>query len=203
MDAIEGAVGGLPNTGAGDVRSKVNPTTTLPTGCQTCTYEPQRDLKIIKDSSLPNGKIKLKLDENGLISHVIEGKHLTKNEKDNTGTIEGKYEETHYVLSKSSELVPNQDADQPELPDNCKHGDHTVEVSEMLDKLERLTASGFDSSSDIRDGIQYAVYKSETQMPDIMRLITKDLSEPYSIYTYRYFIHNWPKLCFLVSIHSS
>ncbi|KAG8224266.1 hypothetical protein J437_LFUL001646 [Ladona fulva] len=34
-------------------------------------------------------------------------------------------------------------------------------------------------------------------MPDIMRLIQKDLSEPYSIYTYRYFIHNWPKLCFL------
>ncbi|XP_038075256.1 uncharacterized protein LOC119743019 [Patiria miniata] len=40
-------------------------------------------------------------------------------------------------------------------------------------------------------------YKSEVQMPDIMRLITKDLSEPYSIYTYRYFIHNWPQLCFL------
>ncbi|KAF4526204.1 hypothetical protein B566_EDAN001888 [Ephemera danica] len=34
-------------------------------------------------------------------------------------------------------------------------------------------------------------------MPDIMRLIQKDLSEPYSIYTYRYFIHNWPKLCYL------
>nr|CAG4642552.1 EOG090X07BN [Evadne anonyx] len=34
-------------------------------------------------------------------------------------------------------------------------------------------------------------------MPDIMRLIQKDLSEPYSIYTYRYFIHNWPMLCFL------
>lgn len=45
-------------------------------------------------------------------------------------------------------------------------------------------------------------YKSEVQMPDIMRLITKDLSEPYSIYTYRYFIHNWPQLCFLVSIYS-
>ena len=44
-------------------------------------------------------------------------------------------------------------------------------------------------------------YKSEVQMPDIIRLITKDLSEPYSIYTYRYFIHNWPQLCFLVSIH--
>ncbi|XP_055715884.1 N-alpha-acetyltransferase 30-like [Phlebotomus papatasi] len=45
--------------------------------------------------------------------------------------------------------------------------------------------------------IEYEEYKSELQMPDIMRLIQKDLSEPYSIYTYRYFIHNWPKLCFL------
>lgn len=45
--------------------------------------------------------------------------------------------------------------------------------------------------------ITYLGYDSESQMPDIMRLIQKDLSEPYSIYTYRYFIHNWPKLCFL------
>ncbi|CAL1283630.1 unnamed protein product [Larinioides sclopetarius] len=37
-------------------------------------------------------------------------------------------------------------------------------------------------------------------MPDIMRLIQKDLSEPYSIYTYRYFIHNWPKLTYLSSL---
>ncbi|PIO75744.1 acetyltransferase, GNAT family [Teladorsagia circumcincta] len=39
--------------------------------------------------------------------------------------------------------------------------------------------------------------QDETQIGDIMRLITKDLSEPYSIYTYRYFIHNWPELCVL------
>ncbi|XP_053973503.1 N-alpha-acetyltransferase 30-like [Hylaeus anthracinus] len=45
--------------------------------------------------------------------------------------------------------------------------------------------------------IQYVSYTSELQMPNIMHLIQKDLSEPYSIYTYRYFIHNWPKLCFL------
>ncbi|XP_014235939.1 N-alpha-acetyltransferase 30 [Trichogramma pretiosum] len=45
--------------------------------------------------------------------------------------------------------------------------------------------------------IEYVSYTSELQMPDIMKLIQKDLSEPYSIYTYRYFIHNWPKLCFL------
>ena len=48
-------------------------------------------------------------------------------------------------------------------------------------------------------GISYVVYESEREMPDIMRLITRDLSEPYSIYTYRYFIHNWPHLCFRVN----
>lgn len=45
--------------------------------------------------------------------------------------------------------------------------------------------------------VDYVNYENELQMSAIMRLIQKDLSEPYSIYTYRYFIHNWPKLCFL------
>ncbi|CAG9529973.1 unnamed protein product [Cercopithifilaria johnstoni] len=45
--------------------------------------------------------------------------------------------------------------------------------------------------------IHIVEYENEHQMVDIMRLITKVLSEPYSIYTYRYFIHNWPKLCLL------
>lgn len=49
------------------------------------------------------------------------------------------------------------------------------------------------------ENIEYVRYESELQMPDIMRLIQKDLSEPYSIYTYRYFIHTWPELCFRVS----
>lgn len=50
---------------------------------------------------------------------------------------------------------------------------------------------------DLETGIRYVSYESELQMPSIMKLIQKDLSEPYSVYTYRYFIHNWPKLCFL------
>lgn len=61
-----------------------------------------------------------------------------------------------------------------------------------LSTCKHLTTNGADE-------IRYVAYESELQMPDIMRLIQKDLSEPYSIYTYRYFIHNWPKLCFLVS----
>lgn len=45
--------------------------------------------------------------------------------------------------------------------------------------------------------IRILPYQDETQINDIMRLITKDLSEPYSIYTYRYFLHNWPEYSFL------
>lgn len=61
------------------------------------------------------------------------------------------------------------------------------------------SSGGFAEGSQQIDSVKYVCYKNERQMKDIMRLIQKDLSEPYSIYTYRYFIHNWPKLCFLVS----
>ena len=30
-----------------------------------------------------------------------------------------------------------------------------------------------------------------------MSLVDAELSEPYSIFTYRYFLRNWPQLCFL------
>jgi peptide alpha-N-acetyltransferase len=30
---------------------------------------------------------------------------------------------------------------------------------------------------------------------DIKTLVSRDLSEPYSVFTYRYFLHNWPSLC--------
>lgn len=32
----------------------------------------------------------------------------------------------------------------------------------------------------------------------VMRLVDKDLSEPYSIYTYRYFTHQWMKHCYCI-----
>ena len=31
-----------------------------------------------------------------------------------------------------------------------------------------------------------------------MALVDVELSEPYSVFTYRYFINNWQQLCFLV-----
>ena len=83
---------------------------------------------------------------------------------------------------------------------NCNQSSD-IDVSQVSPRLQALDIN--NDSADEKDiylGIEYVVYVSEVQMPDIMRLITKDLSEPYSIYTYRYFIHNWPKLCLLVSI---
>lgn len=54
-----------------------------------------------------------------------------------------------------------------------------------------------DIDYDLENEVHYQSYESELQMTEIMSLIQRDLSEPYSIYTYRYFIHNWPQLCFL------
>jgi peptide alpha-N-acetyltransferase len=47
--------------------------------------------------------------------------------------------------------------------------------------------------------VEYRTYSKEEEMLEVVALIEKDLSEPYSIFTYRYFIHNWPDLCLLVS----
>ncbi|XP_015721360.1 N-alpha-acetyltransferase 30 [Coturnix japonica] len=88
-----------------------------------------------------------------------------------------------------------------------EEGDEGGEEEESLLLLSRslaagcsLKGSGTDCQPEEDLTIRYVRYESELQMPDIMRLITKDLSEPYSIYTYRYFIHNWPQLCFLAMV---
>ena len=44
---------------------------------------------------------------------------------------------------------------------------------------------------------QYSLEKEEEYLPQIRELITKDLSEPYSIYVYRYFLYQWAELCFM------
>ncbi|KAK8044840.1 ribosomal-protein-alanine N-acetyltransferase [Apiospora rasikravindrae] len=48
--------------------------------------------------------------------------------------------------------------------------------------------------------IQYEHALEEQYLPAIRALISKDLSEPYSIYVYRYFLYQWAHLCYMVSI---
>ena len=46
--------------------------------------------------------------------------------------------------------------------------------------------------------ICYGTEKESPYLPAIRQLISKDLSEPYSIYVYRYFLYQWGELCFMV-----
>ncbi|ALC42851.1 CG32319 [Drosophila busckii] len=43
--------------------------------------------------------------------------------------------------------------------------------------------------------ISYTFFSEESELKAIQQLIDGELSEPYSIYTYRYFVYNWPELC--------
>nr|XP_017244746.1 PREDICTED: N-alpha-acetyltransferase MAK3 isoform X2 [Daucus carota subsp. sativus] len=45
--------------------------------------------------------------------------------------------------------------------------------------------------------IEYVSYGGEHHLPLIMNLVDQELSEPYSIFTYRYFVYLWPNLSFL------
>jgi peptide alpha-N-acetyltransferase len=51
--------------------------------------------------------------------------------------------------------------------------------------------------------IQYQHSLEAQYLPAIRALISKDLSEPYSIYVYRYFLSQWGHLCFMVGKHRS
>ncbi|GFH60036.1 N-alpha-acetyltransferase 30 [Chaetoceros tenuissimus] len=47
----------------------------------------------------------------------------------------------------------------------------------------------------IIQGIKFVNYKDESQIDIVMKLVGRDLSEPYSIFTYRYFLTRFPDLC--------
>jgi len=53
----------------------------------------------------------------------------------------------------------------------------------------------FDSSL---GSIDVCPYAGEAQIQQIIALVAPQLSEPYSIFTYRFFLNGWPDLCFLV-----
>lgn len=70
-------------------------------------------------------------------------------------------------------------------PDEC-----STSSSDMIDRMLQTPQMQ-------NEAIEYRKYESEWQMGEIKSLMQIGLSEPYSIYTYRYFIYNWPELCYL------
>ncbi|EER44293.1 L-A virus GAG protein N-acetyltransferase [Histoplasma capsulatum var. duboisii H88] len=53
-----------------------------------------------------------------------------------------------------------------------------------------------DAASHLRY-IQYESDKENEYVSAMRQLISKDLSEPYSIYVYRYFLYQWGDLCYM------
>ncbi|XP_014498303.2 N-alpha-acetyltransferase MAK3 [Vigna radiata var. radiata] len=67
-----------------------------------------------------------------------------------------------------------------------KWGHKGAEEEEEMENVE------FEASE-----IEYVSYGGEHHLPLIMNLVDQELSEPYSIFTYRYFVYLWPQLSFL------
>ncbi|KAF9207431.1 N-alpha-acetyltransferase 30A [Haplosporangium sp. Z 27] len=65
------------------------------------------------------------------------------------------------------------------------------------DNNDKSNSKSNNNVSEVLPPIDYIGYESEHQLQGMVSLIENDLSEPYSIYTYRYFLHQWPKLSFL------
>lgn len=66
---------------------------------------------------------------------------------------------------------------------------------------ERAADDSFQQGIKADGGLHYIQYKSSHEtiyLSAIRQLISTDLSEPYSIYVYRYFLYQWGDLCFMV-----
>ena len=57
--------------------------------------------------------------------------------------------------------------------------------------------------SDLSSQFIFETFSDESDLDHIIKLVEKDLSEPYSIYTYRFFIYDFPRMCILVRIGMS
>ena len=172
-----------------------------------------REKRAHKNGSLPNGCLKYALEENGLVKLVEKAEDARENtsnmEVRDVGVEDSSCEQRVVAhacdsvednnpdtnVKNVSELFHSQHVDL----DGCTDAIAKVNIIESEIPPSENVPVAICSDLGVEGDLDYVVYESEVQMPDIMKLITKDLSEPYSIYTYRYFIHNWPKLCFLVS----
>ena len=194
---------------------------------ENCIEHPSRGSNVGKN--LPNGCVKHSLEDNGLVklipnsgadSESTAGKakcekrdsEKSLSEPESLNNCSGNRNEDrtcdnleaspmHTSQNQSECDMDSADMDSADL--TASSDGATDSVSTAISRVsisDTESSSRTDSESKPQRPLTYVVYESEEQMPDIMRLITKDLSEPYSIYTYRYFIHNWPRLCFLVGI---
>ncbi|GAA5885061.1 hypothetical protein JCM16303_006385 [Sporobolomyces ruberrimus] len=73
-------------------------------------------------------------------------------------------------------------------------------LSTSLSSLNLSSPSSSTSTTQprapISQEITYRAYEGEQDLVHIVDLVDDELSEPYNLYTYRYFLDLWPHLCF-------
>mmetsp|Transcript_14500 Transcript_14500/g.12307 ORF Transcript_14500/g.12307 Transcript_14500/m.12307 type:complete len:180 (+) Transcript_14500:52-591(+) len=47
------------------------------------------------------------------------------------------------------------------------------------------------------DDLKFKTFEHEEELDTIIKMVEVELSEPYSVFTYRYFLQTWPHLCFM------
>ena len=124
--------------------------------------------------------------ENARLDVVMPSNEVIKIESENVNGIQ---EET---IANNCDRIVDEEAAGPGLEDLPSDTTKDNNLSKLLPKMV------IKDSEDEKE-ITFVQYRSEEQLPDLVALITIDLSEPYSVYTYRYFLHNWPHLSHLVS----
>ncbi|KAJ8455096.1 hypothetical protein ONZ45_g19052 [Pleurotus djamor] len=78
----------------------------------------------------------------------------------------------------------------------CAHTNDELDTNS--DTLKRPVRGLFASiTASTMSDIVYRQYGGEQDLPHIMALVQNELSEPYVVYTYRYFLHQWPHLAYL------
>lgn len=202
--------------GSNEIPTKApGPNKSLPNGCVKHTLDDNGLVKVIPSSLETDSTVNSAQHE---AKEAAEGENSCKEEPsklepNTTGSDIGHLCDSTADASPMHTATKSQNQSECDMDSADFDGDLATSSDGATDSvstaISRVSISDTESSSRTdsesskpQRPLTYVVYESEEQMPDIMRLITKDLSEPYSIYTYRYFIHNWPKLCFLVGIPS-
>ena len=166
----------------------------------------ERDKKSENQSLIHNKEtlIDIKVNENHLTKNEIERRQngkddLTDDKRPN------KQSATENLGSKNVEMMTLTSDNMIYKAQNHLHGQAIYSNPNLptflQNSLEEALSKIVIGEKSQEKTIQFIDYKDERHLPDITSLITKDLSEPYSVYTYRYFLHNWPNLSFLVSDH--
>ena len=57
--------------------------------------------------------------------------------------------------------------------------------------LDPAGSAAAPASKKSSGGIRYTKFTGEAEIPVIMDLVDTQLSEPYNLYTYRYFLNDW------------